>query len=209
MRTIFTSVWKSPDKRLILASLSPRRREILSLLGLDYDVVAPSLVSEEAFFGSGAIEDSVATLAVAKAQSVSRIRPQALVLGADTVVVLDNLALGKPKDAADAGRMLGLLSGKTHAVYTGVALVCAEDNFTACTTEKTLVSFRLVEQWEIDQYLEHVEYRDKAGAYAIQGKAMAFIDRIDGCYYNVVGLPVQKTIDLFKAYATRKDAHNV
>jgi septum formation protein len=178
-------------------------------MGFVFEVIAPLVESEGAFFSGFPLEDALQKLADAKAQSVSAGRPEALVLGADTIVSIDGAILGKPTTAGDAAGMLACLSGRTHAVLTSAALVCAECNFAARATEKTMVVFRSLAQWEIDEYLECGEYRDKAGAYAIQGRAMAFVDRIEGCYYNVVGLPVKKTIDLFSAYANRKDAGNV
>ncbi len=202
-------VWRNPDRRIILASQSPRRREILSALGFEFDVVRPSVENEADFFSGRQLDKELAALAVAKAQSVSVSRPDALVLGADTVVSIDGVALGKPTTKSDAATMLRRLSGRRHTVLTSVALVCGECGFAAGAIETTAVQFRSLAQWEIDEYLSRGEYCDKAGAYAIQGRAMAFIDRIDGCYYNVVGLPVRKTIDLFASYADRKGAPNV
>lgn len=177
-------------------------------MGFAFEIIAPSVDNEEKYFSKAATDDSLQALAAAKARSVSGKRPEALVLGADTVVSLDGTMLGKPKSKDDAAGTLRFLSGKTHVVRTSVALVCGELGFVLSATETTQVTFRPLEQWEIDEYLDHNEYRDKAGAYAIQGRAMAFVDRIDGCYYNVVGLPVRKTIDLFITYATRKDAQH-
>jgi septum formation protein len=208
MITILNAVWKNPDRRIILASQSPRRREILSQMGFAFEVVAPSVDNEAVFFTGAGIADCLKALAVAKAESVSRAQPGALVVGADTVVAARGTVLGKPKNKSDARTMIGLLSGTSHGVYTSVALVCAETGFIGVAVEKTLVFFRPLEQWEIDDYLESDDFLDKAGAYAIQGRAMPFVDKIEGCYYNVVGLPVRKTIDLFTAYSTRKDARN-
>lgn len=209
MTSIFTSVWRNPDRRIILASQSPRRRDILSLMGFVFEVIAPLVENEDAFLSGSALDVALQRLAGAKAQSVAAARPEALVLGADTIVSIDGAILGKPKTAGDAAVMLARLSGRMHAVLTSVALVCLECGFAASATEKTMVLFRSLAQGEIDDYLERGEYRDKAGAYAIQGRAMSFVDRIEGCYYNVVGLPVKKTIDLFSTYANRKDAGNV
>jgi len=208
MITIFTSVWRNPDRPVILASQSPRRRDILSLMGFDFKVMTPSVENEAIFLTGGAIGESLEELAAAKARSVSAQKPAALVLGADTVVCIDGAVLGKPAGRTEAGEMLRLLSGRTHTVYTSVALVCGECGFSARATEETRVVFRDLSARDIDDYLGREEYRDKAGAYAIQGGAMVFIDRIEGCYYNVVGLPVQKTIGLFTAYSTRKDPQN-
>lgn len=132
--------------------------------------------------------------------------PEALVLGADTVVVLGKKILGKPKDKSDARAMIDMLSGKTHSVLTAVALVCKECGFCASAVSKTLVVFRTLPRQERDDYFREGDWQDKAGAYAIQGNAMSFVDRIEGCYYNVVGLPVRTTIDCFTEYASLKDA---
>jgi septum formation protein len=178
-------------------------------MGFVFEVIAPLVENEDAFLSGSALDVALQRLAGAKAQSVAAARPEALVLGADTIVSIDGAILGKPKTAGDAAVMLARLSGRMHAVLTSVALVCLECGFAASATEKTMVLFRSLAQGEIDDYLERGEYRDKAGAYAIQGRAMSFVDRIEGCYYNVVGLPVKKTIDLFSTYANRKDAGNV
>jgi|WetSurMetagenome_2_1015567.scaffolds.fasta_scaffold00072_40 septum formation protein len=202
-------VWNNPDRRVILASQSPRRRDILRGLGFTFRTVRPSVKSEAAFLTGRPLKKGLAALALAKAASVAQREPGALVLGADTVVVVDGEAIGKPRGRREAGAMLRRLSGKTHAVHTSVALVCGGSGFSSVSVETTRVRFRKLAEWEIDAYLRLDEHADKAGAYAIQGRAMAFVDGIDGCYYNVVGLPVRKTIDLFAAYANRKGATNV
>ena len=112
------------------------------------------------------------------------------------VVVKDDRVLGKPANRAEAGTMLEMLSGTRHQVLTGVALICRCESFIASVVACTDVFFRTITGEEIDEYLCHDEYRDKAGAYAIQGRAMIFVERIAGCYYNVVGLPVSETISL-------------
>jgi len=180
----------------------------MSLMGFDFEVMAPSVEDENVFFNGGTIGESLEALAAAKAQSVSVKKPSALVLGADTIVCVEKAVLGKPAGKAEAAEMLGRLSGRTHSVYTSVALLCAQCGFSARATGETKVVFCKLSASDIDDYLAREEYRDKAGAYAIQGRALVFIDRIEGCYYNVVGLPVQKTIALFTAYMTRKDAHH-
>ncbi len=209
MISIFTCVWKNPDRPVILASQSPRRRDILSGMGVTFEVIAPLVESEDTFLSRPPIEDALAALALAKANSISATRPQSLVLGADTIVSIDGRILSKPVSRADAAHMIERLSGRTHSVLTGVSLVCGETGFAASAAETTRVRFRVLEKWEIDAYLDRNEYRDKAGSYGIQGAAMTFVERIEGCYYNIVGLPVAKTIDLFCGYANRKDVLNV
>jgi septum formation protein len=124
------------------------------------------------------------------------------VLGADTTVTLDEHILGKPEDAADAARMLRLLSGRTHRVITGVAVVSAEG--TEAAAEVTAVSFRTLSEEEIAAYVATGEPMDKAGAYAIQGRAARWIPRIEGCYFNVVGLPIARVCAMLEAQVSRR-----
>lgn len=201
------SEWRQVDRRIILASQSPRRREILKLMGLRFTSAVPKIADEEKYLrrrsqpGVGRLSFALRTLARAKALSVASMHPDALVLGADTVVVLGKNVLGKPKNRRDAGRMISLLSGTTHSVFTAVALICVASSFCVSAVSKTFVTFRIIPEQERDDYLgRSTDWCDKAGAYAIQGDAMSFIDRIDGCYYNVVGLPVRTTIDCLTKY---------
>jgi septum formation protein len=195
-----TITWQHPGRTILLASQSPRRREILAQMGFTFTVVPPDPVDEATFIDPLALEQSLIKLAEAKASTVADRHPGSLVLGADTIVVKDSHVLGKPADAAEAARMLALLSDSKHRVMTGLALVCREQSFLTTAAASTDVFFRKVDKNEIIGYLKHDEYRDKAGAYAIQGKALIFISAINGCYYNVVGLPVAETITLFKKY---------
>jgi septum formation protein len=175
---------------LVLASSSPRRRELLTQAGFSFDV-HPAHIPEEPYPGEEPIA-YVTRLALEKAQVVYRELgdPQAVVLGADTTVTLDEHILGKPEDAADAARMLRLLSGRTHRVLTGVAVVSARH--TEAAAEVTAVSFRALTEEEIAAYIATSEPMDKAGAYAIQGRAARWIPHIEGCYFNVVGLPIAR-----------------
>jgi len=175
---------------------------------MHFTVVRPSVGNEAAFLSGTPLRRGLLELALAKAESVSRTRPDALVLGADTVVVIGGSVLGKPRNRRDAAAALRRLSGKMHTVFTAVALVCRACGFSKCAVAATRVRFRNLAKWEIDRYLARGEHEDKAGAYAIQGRAMAFVDSITGCYYNVVGLPVAETIHLFQAYAEGKGAEN-
>ena len=186
---------------LVLASASPRRRELLAQAGFSF-VVHPAHIPEEPLAGEDPIA-YVTRLAREKAEAVFRelttaSRPAGearlygksslAALGADTTVTLDNHILGKPEDAADAARMLRLLSGRTHRVITGLALVRAEGAEVAA--EATAVRFLTLSEEEIAAYVASGEPMDKAGAYAIQGRAARWIPRIEGCYFNVVGLPL-------------------
>jgi septum formation protein len=205
MKTIFTADWKRPGRKILLASQSPRRREILGQMGFAFESVPPDVSDEHSYLDANDIKRSIQRLAYAKARSVAGGNPEALVVGADTVVYCEGAILGKPHDAAEARDMLHHLRGRSHAVYSGVALVCEEDRFSQTAVEKTIVVVRAIEDREIEEYIEERDYLDKAGAYAIQESAMVFISRIEGCFYNVVGLPIEKTISLFKAYVRRKE----
>jgi septum formation protein len=171
---------------LVLASASPRRQELLCATGIPFEV-QPAHIPEEPLPGERA-RDCAERLALEKAQAVARQRPQDAVLGADTVVVIDNQILGKPTDAADAARMLRLLSGREHQVITGVCLVVKGQ--TSVASETTSVTMSEISEKEIADYVATGEPMDKAGAYAIQGIASRWIVRIEGDYSNVVGLPV-------------------
>jgi septum formation protein len=185
--------------RLILASRSPRRCELLRQAGLEFEV-RPSSVEEAPARGE-APEEFARRAAQDKALEVAAsARPSVLVLGADTVVVANHEILGKPADPHDAARMLQLLSGATHRVITGVCLVRAPAEIVAVAHETTFVTFRSLDEEEIQSYLASGEPFDKAGAYGIQGLASKFVTRVDGCYFNVVGLPVALVYDLLKPF---------
>ena len=171
--------------KLVLASQSPRRAEILRNAGISFQVRA-SGVPEQPDSGESPI-DYVRRLAASKAGAVARSQGET-VLGADTVVVLDEHILEKPADAADAARMLRMLSGREHTVVTGVCLIA--DFGDRATHAETKVKFAELTSSDIEEYVRSGEPMDKAGAYAIQGLGSKFIERIDGCYFNVVGLPI-------------------
>jgi septum formation protein len=192
--------WKHAGRPVILASKSPRRKTILAQMGFTFKVVAPPTICEEEYIDPNHLPASLRKLAKAKALAVAEAYPEALVLGADTVVVQRKQVLGKPANREMARAMLESLSGTKHNVHTGVALVCKTCAFSATVSVCTDVFFRKIGIDEIEAYLLFDEYRDKAGSYAIQGRAMTFVERINGCYYNVVGLPVAKTIGLFRKY---------
>ncbi len=179
--------------RLILASASPRRAEILRDAGVPF-VVLSSAVDETPYPGESP-HDHVQRLAHAKAELVAaRAVGPAIVIAADTVVALDGRILGKPRSTDDARHMLEQLSGRTHTVLTGVALIRLPDAERRAFVESTLVHFAPLEENDIVQYLATDEPYDKAGAYAIQGRAGKFIPRIEGCYFNVVGLPLARLV---------------
>jgi len=173
---------------LILASASPRRSELLRNAGIGFEVY-PAHIHEEPLTGEAPI-DYAQRLARDKATTVLARHPDAMVLGADTVVVVDAHLLEKPANAEDAVRMLRLLSGRTHQVITGVSLLA--DNFERTEAEVTQVAFVRMLEHEIAEYVASGEPMDKAGAYGIQGLASRWVERIDGDYFNVVGLPVRR-----------------
>ena len=178
--------------RLVLASSSPRRVEVLRNAGFEFEII-PARVDESPRPGESPVA-LAERLAREKAEDVAaRLAPDndAVVLGADTVVVGDDGSLlGKPSSSADAAAMLEKLSGRTHEVITGIALVAAGGGRARLAHERTRVSFRDVSRPEIDAYVASGEPLDKAGAYAIQGRAGRFVTRIEGCYFNVMGLPL-------------------
>src|SRR6267378_356026 len=179
--------------KLILASSSPRRAEILANAGLPFSVLS-SAVDESPNPGETPAA-LVQRLAKAKADLVTaRDIGPAIILAADTVVVLDDKILGKPSSVEDARHMLQQLSGRTHSVLTGVALVRLPDGERRQFIESTLVHFRPITDDELSSYLATEEPYDKAGAYAIQGQAGRYIPRIEGCYFNVVGLPLSRVL---------------
>ncbi len=176
--------------KLILASTSLRRAEILRDAGVSFTVVSSAL--DETPYPGEAPQALVQRLADAKADLVAaRSVGPAIVIAADTVVVLDGQVLGKPRSTEDARHMLEQLSGRTHSVHTGVSLIRLPDAQRLQFVETTLVHFSRLTADEISRYLATEEPYDKAGAYAIQGRAGRFIPRIEGCYYNVVGLPLE------------------
>ena len=178
--------------KIILASASPRRRELLKLLIPHFEIV-PSCFDENLAKANDSPEEAVVKAALAKARDVAREHPKAIVIGADTLVVVDEEILGKPTDEDDARRMLALLSGRAHHVYTGVAVVAFRPReFEATGYERTEVRFRELTSDLIDRYVATGEPIDKAGAYAIQGKGCALVEGINGCYFNVVGLPLYR-----------------
>jgi septum formation protein len=174
--------------RLILASTSPRRREILSLLGIPFEVVAPPF--EEVVSPPRPIAEEVLDFAVGKAASVAAQHPGAVVIGSDTMILLGQEKIGKPADAADAKRMLRAFAGRTHRIYTSAAIIDPGGPGLRCV-EEVEVKMRAYSENEIEQYLACGESLDKAGAYSIQGRGRALIASINGDYLAAVGLPLR------------------
>ena len=171
-------------------------------MGLVFETVRPPVENEQSYIERADLPGSLRRLATRKARSVSESNRDALVLGTDTVVIVDGEVLGKPLDDSEARRMLRRLSGRVHTVRSGISLVCEECEFIASTDVATTVRFRHLDAEEIEDYVKSGEHRDKAGAYGIQGRALVFVAGIQGCYYNVVGLPVAATINLFEQYCS-------
>ena len=180
---------------LILASQSPRRRELLGLIAAGFSVCPADI--DETRAERLTMEARVAALSARKARAVSAEHAGAAVVGSDTVVVLDGVPLGKPADAADAKRMLSALSGRTHAVVTGVALALPDGRVLQDATV-TRVRFAPLAEAEIDWYIASREPMDKAGAYGIQGLGARFIEGIEGDYYSVMGLPVRRLYEMLR-----------
>lgn len=187
---------------LVLASTSPRRQELLRNAGIAFEV-QPAHIPEDVLPGEGA-KECAERLAREKALSIVLQRPHDIVLGADTVVIVDGELLGKPADAADARRMLRLLSGRKHEVITGVCLVAS--GVPSISSETTVVTVNELTDQEIADYVASGEPMDKAGAYAIQGIASRWIPRIEGDYSNVVGLPVALVFRMLREGAASKVA---
>jgi len=197
---------------LVLASASPRRQELLRNAGIPF-TVCPANIPEVPLAGESP-RACAERLAREKAQAVFRQQPSKFVLGADTIVVSDGEILGKPRDDADAMRMLRLLSGRTHQVITGVSLVGPalrtenkklETGFEDTRSETTLVTMTTLSDPDIRSYIASGEPMDKAGAYAIQGRASRWIPRIDGDYFNVVGLPVALVYKMLREHGTGEE----
>lgn len=188
-------------KELILASSSPRRSELLKQLGLPFRIL--SCPVDERPPGELSPYQLVELLAVRKAMAVARTLEEGIVIGADTVVVWHGQVLGKPSGEEDAVTMLGRLQGTTHEVFTGVALVDADSRKVLVDHEKTRVHFRPLDEDEIRRYVATGEYAGKAGAYAIQGLAAVFVKGLEGCYTNVVGLPLARLAEMFSQFGYR------
>jgi septum formation protein len=177
-------------KEIILASASPRRQDLLDALGIKYKSVPADL--DEQFFPGELPRKAAERIAREKAEAVARNFEHGLILAADTIVVCDGKVLGKPQDEDDAFLMLSYLSAKSHEVITAVCIKDIDQAESEVESEVTRVYFRSLSPMEIRAYICSGEAMDKAGAYGIQGLGSVFVERIDGCYFNVVGLPVSR-----------------
>ena len=193
----------------ILASGSPRRKQLLNQIGLEFTVI-PSDVDED-FTLDLPPEAFTEHWAREKAKSVAKIHPDSLIVGADTIVVLDGNILGKPKDKKDSFNMLHSLSGKTHEVITGVSFISLEQELDHTFNERTFVSFNTLSDRDINSYIDIYNPLDKAGSYGIQDWFSVHIHRVEGCYYNVMGLPLSSFYSYFKsvsAFLINHDHHH-
>jgi septum formation protein len=182
--------------QIVLASASPRRAELLQKIGLDFTVQAADV--EENFDPSQNLETQLENLALRKAWAVADTLNAGLVIGADTVVVIDGEVLGKPASSKEAALMLSRLSKRKHQVLTGLAVIDVKTGKVISGVESTMVQFRALSPAEITAYVETGEPLDKAGAYGIQEKGATLVERIEGCYFNVVGLPVARMVAMLK-----------
>lgn len=183
--------------RVVLASSSPRRRDLLTLIGIPHEV-KPADIDESYRSGETPLEHAE-RLARSKALAVAA--SDAVTVGSDTIVVLDGHVLGKPKDAADAARMLAALSGREHTVVTAVAVHWRDRTLSA--VERVQVVFRRLADQDIEQYIRTGEPMDKAGAYGIQGFGATIVERVDGDYFAVMGLPLRRLVALLGEHGLR------
>lgn len=186
------------DQPIVLASASPRRQQLLAETGLPFNVQVPA-VDEDAIDGPSP-KELAQQRAWYKARAVARTLDRGLVIGADTIVVCQGQVLGKPRDPADARRLLRLLSGRSHRVITGVCVCQAPEGRAVVGAACTKVTFRPLTPAEIERYVATGEPMDKAGAYGIQGRGALLVERIVGDYFNVVGLPLTLLARLLKEF---------
>jgi len=187
--------------RVVLASASPRRRDLLRLIGIPHEVVPADI--DETYVNGEKPHEHAERLARGKAEKVAAIESDALVVGADTIVVVDGAVLGKPGNEADAARMLSMLSGRSHVVITAVAAACG--GRVVSGVEEVVVAFRSLSSDEIDGYIATGEPMDKAGAYGIQGFGATIVRRVEGDYFAVMGLPLVRLVALMKELGTDYD----
>ncbi len=183
---------------IILASSSPRRRDLLRQIGVDFDVY-PADVDESILAGESP-EDYAVRVSRDKVRVVAKKVGEGIIIAADTIVVFKDAILGKPVDSEDAKRMLEMLSGKMHRVITGLAVMNAATGMVICKTPTTTVWFRNLDEEEVNKYVFSGEPLDKAGAYGIQGKGALLVDKIKGCYNNVVGLPLALLDEMLREF---------
>lgn len=193
------------EKRIILASQSPRRKQLLEGLGLSFIVLSSEIDEQRIIEEMGTVSPSelVSRLSACKAEAVAEQQSSGLVIGADTIVLLEGAILGKPVDRQAAKEMLRSLSGKTHSVLSGVTVIDVDSEITKTLCVETAVDFKKIDEDELERYLNKASYLDKAGAYAIQEHGALFVKEIRGCFFNVVGLPIFQTAELLKEFGVK------
>lgn len=190
--------------RLILASNSPRRIELLSKLGIEFEVIPSNVVEPVPSPDENPIS-FVKNLSFLKAYNVCQLIDDGIILGVDTVVEINNLILGKPKNREEARFMLKLLSGNIHRVITGFTIINSKKQRWISDVVITAVKFRRLKDEDIEDYLDKENYLDKAGAYAIQDFGSTLVEYIRGCYYNVVGFPIERIIRTLKFFLSKEE----
>lgn len=185
---------ESISEKIILASASPRRKALFKLIYDKFEVIESNIDEDAVTYDRP--RELVLELARRKVYKIAETLDEGIIIGADSVVALDGEILGKPKDMEDAQRMLSLLNGRCHTVFTGFSILQLPGGKYVADFEQTRVKFRKLSQWEIQRYIQIGHPLDKAGAYGIQDEAALFVESINGCYYNVMGLPI---VSLFKA----------
>lgn len=188
--------------RIVLASASPRRKKLLAEIGLEFDVV-PSNAEESSDLSKMPIEELVQKNALMKARAVAGNFPEALVIGCDTDIFFKGKLVGKPKNAEDAKKILKEFSNKWHSIVSGIAIINTKTGREITGFEKTNVKVKKLSEKEIAKYIETGEPLDKAGAYGIQGKGRFLIERFEGSYSNIVGLPLEKLVGRLKEFGIR------
>jgi len=189
--------------KIILASKSPRREQLMNLLDISYSII-PSTIDESSIRSKGKSPSNYCQLlASMKSAELSLKYPDAMIFGGDTIVVLDEKIIEKPKNTIEAITMLKVLSGKTHQVYTGVSIQCKSKNIECTFSEKTNVTFHDLPEKDIIYYVNSYLPLDKAGGYGIQDWSAIFVSKIDGCFYNVVGFPISR---IYKELKNIKDS---
>ncbi|MDP2947790.1 MAG: Maf family protein [Nanoarchaeota archaeon] len=178
-------------EKIILASASPRRKQIMEMMGVKYETISPNYDEDNSV--NLTPKETVMLFAREKAMNVAK-RSDGIVIGADTIIFFKDKKIGKPKDKEEAFRILKMLSGKMHEVYSGISIINTKTGEEINDFEITEVKFKELSDEEIIKYIETNEPMDKSGSYAIQGYASVFVEKINGCYYNVMGLPVNKLV---------------
>lgn len=189
-------------RKIILASSSPRRKELLELTGLDFDIEFPDV--DESMAPGETPREHVVRLAREKASSVAENHQEAIVLACDTAVILNgNVVLGKPRDKRDAREMLQHLAGREHTVLSSIAGLWMKRHKQYAVTVETKVRMKQLEDWEIQWYIDSGEPLDKAGAYALQGRGSVFVEGIVGSYTNVIGLPLMEAVLVLRSFGIK------